>query len=223
MNRVAIFGATSTLGQELVTAALNREFLINAVVVDPRKMTRQHEAITTIQVDLATGAGLEAAVLGCHFVIWAIVSRRSIVAEGLRNLAAELGRHRVPKRLVFISRMGITPRDGAASWFWGRLRWLPAVPSATTADLSRAEAILRAGSLTYLIVRPSGLSDGAHKRRLVAVGPHDPVPRPTTRAELADFVIGMLEEDVWGRGELVVGGTDVPRADTGSSRTARNS
>jgi uncharacterized protein YbjT (DUF2867 family) len=205
MSRVAIFGATSRLGQELVSAALRWEFQINAIVVDARKMTRQHEAITTIQVDLGTGKGLDAALSGCHFVIWAITSRRSIVADWILKLAEELTRHRVPKRLVFISRIGVASKDRLPWKWWGTLRSLLGVPGTALDDLGRAEAILRTGAVTHLIVRPAGLSDGSGKRRLIAVGPGDPVPGPTSRAELADFILGMLEEDVWNRGELIVG------------------
>jgi uncharacterized protein YbjT (DUF2867 family) len=207
MTRVAIFGATTKLGQELVTAALLRELEINAVEEDARKMTRQHEAITTIEADLSTGKGIEAAVSGCRSVIWSLAVRRSI-ARKLRSLADELARHRIPKRLIFVSRLGVRPELGAASGLVAFLRSLHVLPGTELAELSRAEAVLRTGNLSYVIVRPAGFSDGRRKRRLVAVGPQDPLPGPLSRAELASFVIGLLDQDVWDRREIVVGSTD---------------
>jgi uncharacterized protein YbjT (DUF2867 family) len=201
MSRVAIFGATSRVGQELVSAALRRELEINAVVTDARKMTRQHEAITTIQVDLVKGNGVEAAVAGCHLVVWAIFSRDVVVADGIKHLAGELATHRIPKRLVFISRLGVGSRRRVSSLLRGLI---PGVHD-PLADLSRAEAILKAGALHYVIVRPAGLTDGGSRRRLVTVAPGDPVPGPISPAELAEFVIGMIDDEIWPSKDLVVG------------------
>jgi uncharacterized protein YbjT (DUF2867 family) len=214
LSRIAIIGATTKLGKELVTVCIKRDCQAHALVSDARTITRQHENVTTFEVDLRTGRGLAAALSGCRFVVWAFATRRPIVADSVKRLLGELKARGTLKRFVFVSQPGASASRPPPPLFWGFLqRAIPAFPGGVIADLSRAEAALRGSQVPFVILRPRAFAQARYPQPgngVVAVGARDAPPGPITRTELAEFIIGMLEEDGRDRGEFVVGTADRP-------------
>ncbi len=197
MRRIAVFGAAGQLGREVVSAAVNRGLEVHAVVPDPRRTTRAHESITTFTADLASGEGLEAAVEGCSVLVWAVAAPWVTAARGLVELTIGLaarGRHGV--RVVVVS----APEE-RRSFSRTLARFLGAPPEPGRAP---AEQVVRDCLLPAVLVRASKLDELAPRGPLQVVGTGGAAPGPISRAQLASFLLRMLDHDVWGR-EIVVG------------------
>ncbi|HWE25397.1 MAG TPA: NAD(P)-binding oxidoreductase [Myxococcales bacterium] len=72
-------------------------------------------------------------------------------------------------------------------------------------DISRAEDVIRGSPLPYVILRPTRLTDGGPTHSTVAVNAKEAPPGPISRADLAQFILRILEESGWERREVTVG------------------
>lgn len=67
--KIAIIGATGTVGQRILQEALVRGHQVTAVVRDPSRITRQDENLRVIAGDILDSASIAQAVAGCDAVI----------------------------------------------------------------------------------------------------------------------------------------------------------
>lgn len=67
--KIALFGATGTIGQRILAEALEREHLVTAISRDPDKITTSHPGLKTVAADMLDAASVAAAALGHDAVI----------------------------------------------------------------------------------------------------------------------------------------------------------
>jgi nucleoside-diphosphate-sugar epimerase len=122
--RVVVTGGKGLLGTEVVRSLEAH----GATVTSASRRTG---------VDLATGAGLEAALEGAECVVHAAVHplrHRAVNLDGTRQLINVMADRRAPPHVVYVSIVGcnripfrFTARSTPASWYWSaascRSRW----------------------------------------------------------------------------------------------------
>jgi len=206
MSHIAILGATGGLGTHLVTVALDNGFEVRALVRDPEKFTRTNYNLTVIKGDAGSGADVRAAIRTCRFVLSALGSRKPEMANCVRNLVKELQALKLLQRFIFVSWLGAgdsaIQAQGVSEL---RSTITRAMRKKMFEDITRAEDIIRASPLPYVILRPTRLTNAGMTDSTVAVDAKETPPGPISRVDLARFVLRILEEPGWERKEMTVG------------------
>ena len=206
MSRIAILGATGVLGDQLVGRALELGHYVNALARDPRKVKRQNERLTVIKGNAETGEGLDALVERCQYVICAIGSLLPVMEKVVTQVLKQLEPMKRLQRFVLVSRLGTGESLQQATKVSGPIQSrLPVLLMPVFRDINVAEGLVRNSKLPYTIIRATRLTDDPATDNVSMVGPTDPPPHRIGRADLARFVVGMLEWTEYQRKEMTVG------------------
>ena len=207
MSRIAILGATGTLGDLLVGRALELGHYVHALARDPRKIRRQNENLTVILGDAETGEGLEALVERCQYVICAIGSLKPVMEKIVIQLVRQLAGPQIRlQRLVLLSRLGAGDSLHQSTRVSGPIQsHLPLLLMPVFRDLNAAEGILRVSQLPYTILRATRLTDDAPTGKVLIVPSTEEPPHRITRSDFAHFVLGMIDSPDYKQQELTVG------------------
>jgi len=193
-----IIGATGGTGRELTAQALERGHQVTALV---RKVPAapSRAGLTWIAGDVLQPDSLDRAMPGQEAVLSALGHKRwlgptRILSEGTRNLIAAMERHAV-HRLICETALGIS--DGW--WQMGVYYTLfvrPVILPFYFWDKVRQEAVIRASSLDWTIVRPGALTNGPRRNRYrqgSRVG-HWLWTVRISRADVAGFMLDQLTD-----------------------------
>lgn len=206
MPRLAILGATSKLGERLISTALEQGYDVNAFARDARHITRQNEKLTVIQGDAETGEGLDAVFERCQYVVCALGSLRPVMEKCMTQVLPRVAALKRLQRFVLISRLGTGESREQSTKVSGPIQSrLPVLLMPVFKDLNLAEEAVRRSPLPYTLIRATRLTDDVSSGEVKIAGPLDPPPHRIARAELARFVIGMLGWTEWHRSEMTVG------------------
>lgn len=208
MPRVAILGATSSLGHDLINRAVERGYSVHALARDPGRIARSNEQLTVFQGDAETGEGLRECLAGCNYVVTALGSVRPVLEQCMRTVVPLVENRKMLKRFVMISRLGAGDSLPQSRMVSGMLRsMLPVILLPLFKDINLAEDVVRKSTLPYTIFRATRLTDDGASEVSV-VSPNDPPPHRVKRAALANFVIDTLDDPShpeWLRHEFTVG------------------
>src|SRR5262249_52455701 len=72
MSKIALFGATGTIGSRILREALDRGHQVTAVVRDPNKITEHHDRLTVTTGDVLDPGPVAAAAVGQDVVVSAV-------------------------------------------------------------------------------------------------------------------------------------------------------
>ena len=194
--RVTVFGATGSIGREVVERALAAGHDVHAYVRDEAADLPGH--VTRTVGDLGDADAVAAAIAGSDAVIWAVGASRNhpddvpVFERGARNVVAAMGRNGV-RRLIALSGAGVTLR-GERKPLAGRLM------SAIVARLAkhvveakrREYEVFSASGLDWTLVRPPRVVPGALTGGYRAGT--DLAGRTITQGDLADFFVQQLDD-----------------------------
>jgi len=163
-----VVGATGGTGREVVKQALERKYVVRALVRDEAKARVQlGDAVQYVVGDVRTGAGIDSAMKGVDYVVSALGSNvrndpantpESVDYGGVKSLVESAVSARV-KQFVLVSSMGATHTDHPLNRMFGNiLVWQ-----------KKGEDVLRASGVPYTVVRPGGLLDAPGGRAGVKV------------------------------------------------------
>ncbi|MEU5921613.1 NAD(P)H-binding protein [Streptomyces sp. NPDC047141] len=123
MSKIALFGASGTIGSRVRREALDRGHQVTAVVRDPRKITEEHPALTVVTGEVLDAASVAAVAEGHDVVVSAvgggdgpghqatIKPAAEVLVEGLRSLGTDA------PRLIAVGGAGsLRTPDGAQVW-----------------------------------------------------------------------------------------------------------
>ncbi|MGW1739874.1 NAD(P)-dependent oxidoreductase [Nocardia sp. NPDC001965] len=158
--RIAVFGATGTVGQHIVEQALARGYEVTALTRDAGRITRTHERLRIVEGDVLDPGAVERAVFGQDAVLVALGNgRKGVVrAEGTRVIMEAMNRTGV-KRLVCQSTLGAGDSRANLNFVWKYIMFGMLLRPAY-ADHQQQEGYVRASGLDWTIVRPSAFTDG---------------------------------------------------------------
>ncbi len=206
MPRIAILGATSHIGQHLVSRALERGYSVHVLARDPRQISRHNEQLTVFRGDAETGEGFDAFFSGSHCVVSALGSVKPILERCMRNIVPALETRKTLQRFVMISRLGAGDSLKQSTQASGPIQsLLPKLLAPVFKDINLAENVVRTSKLPYTIFRATRLIDDAGVSGVMVVGPNEPPPHRVGVVPFAQFVIDSLDQPDWLRKEMTVG------------------
>lgn len=179
---------------------------MNVLGRDLTQVRIQNEGLSLMAGNAETGQGLDTAFSGCAYVVCCIGSLSPVLDRVMQEVIPRLEDHKLLKRFVFVSRLGTGESRDQARLVSGPLQSaLPVLLMPIFKDINLAEARVRASKLPYTILRSTRLTDGPPTGGVVAVGPRDAPPHRVTRADLADYVVKLIQSTDALRGEVTVG------------------
>lgn len=194
--RIAVFGATGTVGRHIVEQALARGYEVTALTRDAGRITRTHERLRIVEGDVLDPGAVERAVSGQDAVLVALGNgRKGVVrAEGTRTIIEAMNRTGV-KRLICQSTLGAGDSRPNLNFVWKYLMFGLLLRPAY-ADHQQQETYVRASGLDWTIVRPSAFTDGPRTgtyRRGFGVN-ETGLSLKIARADIAEFLLDQVTD-----------------------------
>ena len=204
--KVLVLGATGGTGRLIVSDAVAKGHSVVALVRSTAAADLPGAAL--IEGDARDESTLARALDGCDAVVSALGTgigfrKVSLLTEATRALIPAMTRSGV-RRLVCISALGVGDSRGHGGFIFDRL-FQPLLLSQAYKDKNRQEAVFRASSLDWVIVRPGMLIDGPARGRVKAVADLAGINGgKIARADVARFVVDQLTTDTWLRQTPVI-------------------
>jgi putative NADH-flavin reductase len=199
--KITVIGATRGIGLALTKLALECGHEVTALLRDPSKLTLEHPKLRIMSGDIRKQASIEAALAGQDAVCVCIgvpPSRKpmEIFSQGARNVLAAL--QKTPE-VKFISVTGIGAGDSRnhGGFLYDKIL-LPLLLKTMYDDKDREEAIIKASSANWMIVRPGMLTNGARTGSYRVLTDMNGVKAgKISRADVADFILKQLAQPTY--------------------------
>ena len=200
MDNILIFGATGGSGREAVMQALERGFAVTVVVRNPSAFTLRHDALTIVRGDVLQRPSFEKEMVGKTAVISCLgvgkdFKPTTVYSKGMENILAAMHQANVT-RLICLSASALYTYKEMG--FFIRLiakLVVQRILKNPFADLRIMEKTVQASAIDWSIIRPPMLKDkpltGKYR---VAVGTHLARPFSITRADLAHYMLGIVND-----------------------------
>jgi putative NADH-flavin reductase len=198
--KIVIFGASGATGKELVRQARDRGHGVTAFVRDPNKAAAIDQ-VRLVQGNARDAAAVSAAIEGTDAVVAALGSgslgKSDLLQQTSFNIIAAMERHGVT-RLIVLGGAGALHDAGRHQSLPSRV-FLRLLLSTLLRNVARDQAAqekqIEASGLDYTIVRPPFLKSGpATKQCRVDLDGLPAKWRPISRADVAAFMIGQLDD-----------------------------
>ncbi|MBF6437412.1 NAD(P)-dependent oxidoreductase [Nocardia cyriacigeorgica] len=194
--RIAIFGATGTLGRHVLERALRQGHEVTALTRDASRVSTTHDNLRVLEGDVLDPAAVEGAVAGQDAVLISLGNgRKGVVrAEGTRTVIEAMRRNGV-KRLICQSTLGVGDSRPNLNFLWKYILFGLVLRPAYN-DHVRQEEYVRASDLDWTIVRPSAFTDGpaTGTYRQGFAGDEAGLSLKISRADIADFMLDQLTD-----------------------------
>jgi len=203
---VAIFGTVTATGRALVEAALDADHTVTVLEPDDATFPYTHERLRIIEGDVFDLPSVEAAIRGADAVVTAFdepldqlpgTDRR----DAMENVVAVLSRYQASRLVAVVDPPGATGSRGLRGWLAGLLD-----READAADREQREALVEVNDVTWTVIQPTGLTDGAATGAYTVGSDVDPDGPPVLRSDLVAFVLDLLEEEAHLQSTITIAG-----------------
>ncbi len=197
--KLIVFGATGTIGQQVVQQALAEGHEVTAFVRNPSTFEIEGANLNVVQGNVLDAADVAAAVPGHDGTVIALGAGRNggIRANGTRNVVDAMTQYGI-RRLVALSTLGAGDSHHVLNFWWKRIMFGLLLRPAL-ADHEEQEAILRASDLDWVIVRPGAFTDGpvtdAFDRGVPTLSKK--LTFKASRADIGRFMVRQLTSDAY--------------------------
>jgi putative NADH-flavin reductase len=203
-KRILIVGAAGGTGRQLVEQALERGYIVTALVRNPTKLQSNHPQLNVIQGDVLDAGAVAKAMAGQDAVLCALGHKQffrptRILSDGIRNILQAMATQGVA-RLVCETSLGVGDsafRMGLYYTFFV----IPVILPFYYWDKTRQERLIANGNAKWLIVRPGVLTNGDKRgrpRHGVHIGSFLWTVR-ISRADVAGFMLDQLGREAYVR------------------------
>ena len=199
--KLAVFGASGRTGRPLVEQALAQGHEVRALVRDPAKLPLQHERLLLVRGDAINAADVARTVEGADAVLSALGqtkgSPKDLQTVATRHMVAAMKAHGVA-RVISLTGAGVRDPEDRPKFVDRVFGLLLAVAARNVLQDAKAHAeVLRESGLAYTLVRGPRLTEGPRTGvyKVGYVGKDSGTQ--VSRADIADFMLRQLTEDVW--------------------------
>jgi putative NADH-flavin reductase len=200
--RVLIVGATGGTGRQLVAQALQRGYVVTALARNPGALDITHPRLRVVRGDVLDAASVDEATRGQDAVVSALGHKKffppnRILSHATRNLMRGMEAHGVD-RFVCETTLGIGNTAGRMGLYY-TLFVIPVILPSYFWDKTRQELLIAQSRLSWIIVRPGALTNGARTgkcRHGASVGSFVWTVR-ISRADVAEFMLNQLTDDTY--------------------------
>ncbi len=194
--KITVIGASRGIGLALTKMALEHGHEVTALLRDPSKMSLTHPKLHIAIGDVRNQASIEAALVGQDAVCVCIgvpPSRQPMdtFSQGARNVLAAL--QKTPNaKLISVTGIGAGDSRGHGGFLYDKLIQ-PLLLKTIYEDKDREEAIIKASTAEWMIVRPGMLTNGEYTGKYRVLTDMTGVTAgKISRADVADFVLRQL-------------------------------
>lgn len=195
--KITVIGATRGIGLALTRMALESGHEVTALLRDPMKMSLSHPKLHIATGDIRNQSSIEAALAGQDAVCVCVgvsPSRQpmDVFSQGARNVLAAM--QKTPNvKLISVTGIGAGDSRGHGGFLYDKLIQ-PLLLKTIYEDKDREEAIIKASTVDWMIVRPGMLTNGAHTGQYrVLTDMAGVTAGKISRADVADFILRQLE------------------------------
>ncbi len=196
--KLIIFGATGTVGKQIVLQALSLGYTVTAFVRNKNKIDDiNHEQLTIYEGDVLNPSAVEKAVQSHDAVFCALGAGRKgkVRSEGTINIIRAMEKAGI-KRFICQTTLGAGDSKGNLNFFWKYIMFGWFLKEAY-ADHELQEKYIQASTLDWTIVRPAAFTDGkATGNYQHGFSPSEKsVALKISRADVAMFMLTQLNSD----------------------------
>ena len=202
MAKVLIIGASKGIGLETVRQALDAGHQVRALARSAPRIPVRHPQLEKMKGDALDRATVEQALDGVDVVIQTLgvsggpgilFKPIRLFSDATRVLVAAM-EAKLVNRLICLTGLGAGDSRGKGGFLYNAFIGLILVRAYD--DKTIQERIIRNSTLDWVIVRPGGLTNGAHTGRYkVLTDPKDWRGGFISRANVADFLVKQIDSD----------------------------
>ncbi|MES2112646.1 MAG: NAD(P)H-binding protein [Bacteroidota bacterium] len=207
--KILILGATGRTGRLLVEEAVKQGYQINVLVRNENKLTVTSASITVFQGIPVNQQELVKAMQGCDAILstlnisrtsdfpWAALrTPKDFLSGSMKNIIETADELKI-KRIIITTAWGTNETKKDIPWWFA---WLIDHSNIGYAyrDHEVQEDLLKASSLNYTIVRPSGLTNSLKNKTVMVSLNNVPAPGLTiSRKNVALFMLDTLKNNLY--------------------------
>ena len=194
--RIAVFGASQGIGYQLVRLAVEVQHEVTAVLRDPAKLKMSAANLTIVKGDIVDGSSVARVVEGQDAVCICVgipPTRKpvDVFSTGAANVLSSMANH-PGQKLVVVTGIGAGDSQGHGGFLYDHII-NPLLLGTIYTDKNRAESLIRASGVPWLIVRPGFLTDGPRTGTYRVIDDlSGVVAGKISRADVADFILKQL-------------------------------
>lgn len=193
--KVIIFGATGTVGKELVKQALEKGYDVTAFVRNPEKLQNgDHPNLSICKGDVLNAGEVENGLKDQDVVLCALGDGRAgkVRALGTKNIIEGMNKTG-QKRLICQTTLGMGESYGNLNFLWKHIMFGFLLRKAFQDHKFQEQDILKS-NLDYTIVRPSALTDGVltNQYEIGFDGNVKKLSLKISRSDVADFMLQQI-------------------------------
>ncbi|MEE9320592.1 MAG: SDR family oxidoreductase [Granulosicoccus sp.] len=206
--RLIIFGASGTVGSQLVAQALDQGHQVTAFARQPDALELNHANLRCRAGDVLDQGAVRDAVSGHDAVIIALGAGRkgNVRSTGTRNILAAM-QHQGVLRLICLSTIGAGDSHSLLNFFWKRIMFGILLKDAMV-DHEAQETLIRQSDseIEWIIVRPGSFTNGPATGQFQHgdLSENKKLALKVSRADIASFMLQQLTSDVYLRQSPVV-------------------
>ena len=199
--KLVIFGATGSVGEQVVEQALDQGHQVTAFARTPAKLDIQHPNLALFQGDVTNLASVEQAIQGQEAVICVLGGGKNLSStvrsEGTQQIIRAMEQSSV-RRLICQSTLGAGDSWGNLDFYWKYIMF-GFILRKVFADHQLQERYVKQSHLDWTIVRPSAFIDGPRtgSYRHGFSGSDKLSNLKIARADIADFLLKQLASDTY--------------------------
>ena len=196
--KLVIFGATGTVGRQVVQQALEQGHTVTAFARNLAKLDIQHPQLSLAQGDVMDPQAVEQALSGQDAVVCVLGSGQQLTStirsEGTRQIIQAMEKVGV-RRLICQSTLGAGDSWGNLDFYWKYIMF-GFILRKVFADHQRQETLVRNSHLDWTIVRPGAFTDGPQTGQYRHSFPSTDrsITLKISRADVADFILKQLSD-----------------------------
>lgn len=197
--RLLVFGATGSIGGQMVEQALGQGHVVGAFTRDPEKLDVEHSNLRVFQGDAMDAPSVEEAMRDQEVVLCSLgAGRKGIVrSEGTRNIVRAMQEAGV-RRLICQTTLGVGDSQDNLNFFWKYIMFGALLRPAYEDHVLQEDYVKRSG-LDWIIVRPGAFTDGGctGEYRHDFASTDKSIKLKISRADVADFMLRQITDDTY--------------------------
>ena len=195
--KLLVFGATGSVGRQLVDQALEQGHTVTEFTRDTTKIDIKDDKLRVAQGDVMDPASVARAVQGHEAVLCSLGAGRkgTVRSEGTRNIINAMEKAGV-RRFICQSTLGAGDSRSNLNVFWKYIMF-GMLLRPMYADHGRQENYVKQSRLDWTIVRPGAFTDGERtgQYRYGFPATDKTTELKISRADVADFMLKQLADD----------------------------
>lgn len=199
--KVIVFGATGTIGRQLVSQLLEQGHTVTAFSRNPKKLSITHPNLLRKSGNVLEYSSVAGAIAQHDAVFCALGdgNKGTTRALGTNNIVKAMERNDI-KRLIVQTTLGLGESEGNLNFFWKKVMFGFLLKKAFQ-DHQLQEGFIVRSSLDYTIVRPSAFTNNKRmgKFQVGFDGSVKNLSLKISRSDVASFMIRQLHSADWMR------------------------